>query len=137
MSITKKGSFNLGKKLQDFNSFKRRIPVLLGNEARNHFLEGFRKSGRMTDESRSGWKARKQTRSRDRGRKLLVKTGDLRADLQRRQTSFRRTSVSINNIPYATYHNEGAEHLPQREIIGDSKDLERKIEKIINRELKL
>jgi len=44
------------KKMQ---AAKRRIPRIVGNEAVNHFEEGFRQGGGQTDASIGGWKRRK------------------------------------------------------------------------------
>lgn len=135
MPIIKKGNINLEELEKKFKTFKKRTPVLIANEARNHFLQGFDKGGKMTDASRSGWKPRKRERKKDRGRPILVKIGDTRADIQKRRVSFEFTSVGTRNIPYAAYLNDGTEKMPQREFIGDSKELEKKIENIINKEL--
>jgi len=120
----------------DINRFKSRIPVLLANQAQNHFLEGFRKGGKQTDASRSGWKQRKAARSRkNQGRAILVQSGDLRADIKRRETSFARTVVGTRNIIYAARHNDGLAAMPKREFIGDSRALDRKNRKLIEKNL--
>ncbi len=139
--ITKKGSFNFKQTRAKYNEFKRRIPNLVANASRNHFVDGFRKGGGQTDRSRSGWKPRRPARSerqarRDSGRALLVLSGNMRSDLRVRGVSFRKSVVNIINIPYAKYHNEGSGKIPQREMVGRSKPLERQNRILIERELK-
>lgn len=68
------------------------------------------------------WKARKDN---DSSRKLLVKTGRMRQDIRitERGINHRRIGTSV---PYAKYHNEGTNRLPQRKFIGNSKWLYRR-----------
>lgn len=135
--ITKKGSFKFDKLQRNFKNKKTQLPKILGNAAENHFLKGFTQGGKQTNESRAGWQPRKRERKRqDKGRALLVKTGDLRRDLQRRFTSFQRTVIGFRSVLYAIYHNDGTDKMPQREILGLSNVLNRKSIQIINRTLK-
>jgi phage gpG-like protein len=115
------------------------LPPILANEAKNHFLEGFRQGGKQTDASAAGWKTRKKEygkRGRRSNRALLIDTGSMRFDLKVRQISFKKIIVGIRNIPYAVYHNDGTDRMPQREIIGHSKKLERKLLSDILQEFK-
>ena len=68
------------------------------------------------------WKDRKDN---DSSRKLLVKTGRMRQDIRitERGINHRRIGTSV---PYAKYHNEGTDRLPQRKFIGNSKWLYRR-----------
>jgi len=133
MSIRRVGSFKTKELGSRFNKFKREIPILLANEAELHFKEGFRKGGYQTDASRQGWKPRRS--GRDRGRAILVKSADLLNDIKRRQVNERRVVVGTRNIEYATRHNEGLGNMPQREFIGESKSLDSKNKRLIEREL--
>jgi phage gpG-like protein len=57
------------------------------------------------------------------GRQQLVRTGRMRQSI----TILSRTSDSVvvgSSVPYAKYHNEGTKHLPKRQFIGSSKELE-------------
>jgi len=136
MSVKKIGSFGFKKFSSKFRSFKKTMPLIIANEAKNHFIEGFRKGGGQTDASRSGWRARKRADSNSRSRAILVKSGDLRADIKNREVNFNRIVVGTRNIAYAVAHNEGESPQPQREFIGDSKVLEMKIQRLIHRELR-
>ena len=138
--ITRRGEFNFRGTRQQFERFRSRIPLLVANESRNHFLEGFRRGGGQTDRSRGGWPARRPPRSerqarRDSGRALLVLSGNMRSDIRVRGVSFRRSVINVVNIPYARYHNNGTDRIPQREFIGRSRALEGKIIRLIEREL--
>lgn len=108
---------------------KRELPAKIANTAVNHFKEGFRRGGGMTDKSRSGWKPRKN--NTDPGRAILVKSGDLKRDVRKRKTDFRRIVVGTQNIKYADYHNNSTPRLPRREFIGESEKLNTKIERLI------
>ena len=120
---------------------KRRIPMIVANTAKNHFLEGFRKGGGQTDASRGGWKQRKKPRGRraarrETGRNILVDTGQLRNDIDTRRTTFEEIVIGTLNTKYGIYHNEGTENHPQREFLGDSRVLDKKVKRIVNKELK-
>ena len=136
-----KGEFNIKTKA-DFNVLTRKLPILLANQIERHFELGFRQGGGQTDESRGGWKPRKAA---DKGRGILIKSGTLRKDVRQREARFASIRVGTSGITqrYADVHNSGLRSgrgkgftMPQREFIGKSKDLEKKNEKIIARELK-
>lgn len=137
MPVFKVKSLNINGKSSGLKVLRVRLPVLVGNMAKEHFKEGFKRGGGMTDASAGGWAPRKRERVRDRGnpRPILVKKGILRLDIKRRETSFSRTVVGTRRADYSSYHNEGTINLPQREHIGDSRVLNRKIERKITKEL--
>ena len=146
MALKQKGKYpDLEKRV---NKFKEEIPIVVAEESKNHYLKGFEKGGGQTDKSASGWKKRKlklrdfssgrKTRlkaKRQKGRALLVDTGQLRNDIDVRKTSFNEIVIGTDATDYASFHNEGTEHLPQREIIGESRELDKKIENIIKKEI--
>lgn len=141
MAITKKTrGFNIGSLPKEFFLSKRKIPLRIANLAQRHFLEGFRRGGGSTNASIGGWAPRKRSRSarerkRSVGRAILVRSGKLRADIKKRKISFAKTSVGTRSIPYAEYLNDGTPRMKQREFIGDSRVLERKIDSIIKSEM--
>jgi phage gpG-like protein len=104
------------KILQAINQFDNTVPDLMkiiGNEAQNHFTKSFRDQG-FTNSTIEPWKARKgeftggisRTRSRNRGRAILIKTGRLRRSL--RKVGKGKYAVSIvSDVPYAKVHNNG------------------------------
>lgn len=101
------------------------LPRRLANMAKNHFLKGFRRGGRMTNASRSGWAKRKG--KKDSSRAILVKTGQLRNDIDVRFVSSNRAIVGTQAVKYAPFLNEGTSNMPAREFIGESTLLNKKI----------
>lgn len=85
------------------------------------FKSGFPESrqdngGRKTDASKGGWKPRKKEYLYP----ALNKTGNLK-----------KSVVGVKNevktdVYYASFHNDGTDKLPQRQFIGNSKELDRK-----------
>ena len=135
MTIKKIGSFGIDKLKTVLNTFNNKVPKIIANEVKNHFLEGFRQGGKQTNESRGGWTARSTRARRNQGRALLVDTGALRGDILTRQVSPRRIVVGTRNVPYSVYINEGTDKMPKREFIGESTALELKIKRIIEKGL--
>ncbi len=133
MRIIKTGDFNFAKKVKNFQKFERDAPVILGNEARNHFLQGFRRGGGMTDDSRAGWKRRKGGND---GRATLVRSGAMKNDIRILLKKARKVVIGTKNVLYSIFHNDGVGDMPQREFIGRSRKLNRKSVKTIIRLLK-
>jgi len=65
-----------------------KLPVILANMAKNHFLEGFEKGGGMTDFG--NWAEKLYN---PRGKKILVDTGRLRRDIKVRKKTWKRIVV--------------------------------------------
>lgn len=103
----KKHVEEIGKSLKDTKS---RIPVILGNMAVNHYKEGFRYGGRMTDASADGWKNRIYTAGpTDKQRAILVKQGHLMNDIKLLESTWEMIRVGTTSLTqnYATIHNRG------------------------------
>ncbi len=140
MGLKKIKGFGLSKIKVNYAAFQTKIPLKIANDVQNHFLRGFQRGGGSTDASIGGWKKRKTSRSarerkRSVGRALLVRSGKLRADIKKRKVSFSNITVGTRAIPYAGFVNEGTEKMPQREFIGDSRVLEKKITAKLIREI--
>lgn len=141
MGIKKIGNSNIFKEIRlQYKSSKAKLPLKVANTIQNHFLQGFRKGGGQTNASIGGWQKRKtprnaRERKRNVGRALLVRTGSLRSDIKKREVSFNRIVVGTRSTPYAGYINDGTSKMPQREFIGESRVLEKKIENQIVKEL--
>ena len=94
------------------------------------FRSGFPESrqdngGRKTDLSKGGWPKRKKEYLYP----ALNKTGNLK-----------KSVVSVKNdvktdVYYASFHNDGTDRLPQRQFIGNSKELDNKCIDVIVDEL--
>lgn len=133
MGLAQKGKFNTPKPAE-IKRFKAILPAVLSNEAKNHFLLGFRRGGKQTDESRSGWKKLSsgyEARKRKDGKPttINVDTSTLKGDLDVRSTTFKRSVVGFLDVDYAQYVNE------EREVVGPSKALEKEMDKTILNEL--
>ena len=111
--------------------------ILIGNEARNHFVDSFKKQG-FEDKAIQKWIPRKKQDKRA-GRAILVKSGDLRRSIIRGAIS--KTSLSViikTDLKYAAVHNFGLRSgrgsgfmMPKRQFIGDSYNLNEKVKKIL------
>jgi len=143
--ITRKGNYKFDKYKKNLQIEKRQgMPLLVGNAAKNHFLKGFsvgdQQGGGFTNNSRGGWEKRKKITRRQRGKNLLVDSGDLRRFIQAKgilKRTFERTEIGVKGIRYARIHNEGGRirggSMPKREYIGDSDVLTRKLKVLLTR----
>jgi phage gpG-like protein len=105
-----------------FNTVKRRVPRIVGTTAVEFFKENFRRQG-FVDQGLEAWPPR-QDGNNDRA--LLIKSGRLRRSI--RVLRANRNAVQVGtNVPYAKYHNQGTQHLPQRQFIGRSAGLRKRL----------
>lgn len=114
--------------------FKAEIPVILDKMANNAVhqfkVTNFDSAG-FVDGGVKKWSPNKVQD----GRQQLVKTGRGRESIRTLVKTFYSRTVGTD-VPYMGYHNEGTKHLPQRKIIGNSKELEMKNGKVIIEHLK-
>ncbi len=99
---------DLEKIEHSFKEIKSHVPVILGNLAVNHFKEGFRYGGYMTDDSAHGWKGRQFTKGVGQ-RAILVKSGKLKNDIKLTEANFNRIIIGTTSLTqnYATIQNRG------------------------------
>ena len=112
--------------------------ILIGNEARNHFVDSFKNQG-FDDKAVKAWTPRKRMDKRRGSRAILVKSGDLRRSIIRGPIS--KTSLSViikTDLKYAAVHNFGLRAgrgngfiMRKRQFIGDSYNLNEKVKKIV------
>lgn len=135
MALSVKGRFpDLNKATSEL---RRILPLKIANLAKNHFLDGFKKDGKQTDASSSGWAQRKKLDKANRGRRaILVKSGALRNDIDIRRTNLNEIVLGTLDTNYASFHNDGTDKMSQREFLGNSKKLDRKIISLSDREFK-
>ena len=109
MPIKKVGKFGLDEMTADFLKAKTKMPLILGNLTKRHFVKGFQTSGGQTDASRSGWKKAMNKQ----GRKTLIgkRGGTLKRDIKVRSKTFGRIAVGTSSLTknYAETHNKGAD----------------------------
>ena len=129
------------KNLLSWNKNRITLGKLIAEESVNHFTLNFKKQG-FVDSGVKKWKARKS--KKDKGRGILIGKGSGRK-LSRSIRTIKVTKRFIivgSNIKYAGVHNKGLRSgrgkgftMPQRQFIGHSKALNRKIIKLIHRKL--
>ena len=130
---------------------ERKLPILVGNEAKNFFTESFQNEG-FTDETFTPWqevKRRKNPRpNRDRDRlKILTQSGDLGRSIEFKAEPGKATIISDtkgagSDKDYAAAHNDGTttagrNHnvtIPKRQFIGKSAMLDKKVMEIMKAE---
>jgi hypothetical protein len=134
--------FNFKKKIADLKKLKKDLPKVIGNMAKRHYVESFRKGG-FTDVSFNPWQARKFKDRSDRSRvnstksrAILVKTGHLRNSIRVRVATFERIEIGAYGVPYGVFHNNGEGKLPKRQFIGRSRSLNNRIRQRLNQEIK-
>jgi phage gpG-like protein len=121
----------------------RKMVVVMGTDALNHYEQSFRNQG-FTNEVLEKWKPRKGEinfaggialgRKRERGsRGVLVKTGKLSRSLKKAPVGRYAVRISSNFI-YANVHNDGLMagrgrgfKMPKRQMVGYSGKLNRKL----------
>jgi len=132
--IRQRGEFKFRQNLSKLKSKKSTLPTILGNMATNFFLDSFRKQG-FTDTGFSPWAKRKGNTDPSRAILIGKRGGHLKKSIQLKLATWKKIILGSTGIKYAVYHNEGIGKQPQREFIGDSKTLERKLNKRIQLEL--
>jgi phage gpG-like protein len=105
--MAKQSKFNLKQVEKGGRTAMERAIILIGNEAKNFFVNSFRLQG-FEDRTVEKWKPRKKETKRSIGRAILVKSGDLRRSIIRQPVNKANLSVKIStDLPYAKVHNEG------------------------------
>lgn len=129
---------------------KTNILALSANEAVNHFKDNF-KAQKFVGSLRK-WKKRKKIKvkgklvANDPGRGILIKSGKLKKMIRRSHLNTKRAIIGIAGSvapKYASVHNFGLMSgrgkgfkMPQRKFMGESRVLNKKISRIIKREVK-
>jgi len=135
LGFKKKGGFGLKKAIGLFKLAKSSLPKVIANDAKNHFLLGFRQGGGQTDASKGGWQKRKKDPKGAR-RGILILRGRMMKALKTVSATFSKIEIAIIGIAYAQRHNEGLDGMPKREILGKSSVLDAKTKRTIERELR-
>jgi hypothetical protein len=129
--MAKQSKFNLGKIEKGGRTAMERSIILIGNEAKNFFVNSWRLQG-FEDKSVQKWTPRKKQDKKRAGRAILVDSGDLRRSIIREPVNKSQLSVKIStDLPYAKVHNEGIGKMPKRQFMGDSYKLNELCKKII------
>ena len=118
----------------DWKRLKRHLPIRLGERVLRFFELSFKKEG-FTDASFEPWAKRKKETPQTTGKPVLVSESHLRDSLEVKQSNFKRTVIATEGIPYANRHNFGKNGMTKRQFIGDSKILDKGVEKLIADEI--
>lgn len=146
--------------VKDYQRFKKSLPQAIGTEAVNFAKDNFRKQG-FQDVGIKKWKKRKAGSRRNRGRAILVDTGTLKRSIRitritRSQVhigssveyaqihneggqvsgtanvrSHRRTTRTGARVRVRAHTRKVNFRMPQRQFIGPSQELDRRIQKYI------
>lgn len=139
--MAKQSKFNFKQIEKGGRTAMERAIILIGNEAKNFFVNSFRVQG-FEDKTLEKWKPRKKETKRSIGRAILVgPSADLRRSIIREPVNKAQLSVKIStDLPYAKIHNEGLNGLafgkhpfkmPKREFMGNSYKLNEMCKKIV------
>jgi phage virion morphogenesis protein len=131
---------------KQFRKAMRNILVVASNDAVNFFTENFKRGG-FLDETTTKWTPRKS--KKDKGRGVLIGKGGgakLKNSISRSSISAKRAIIGIKGPAqaYASVHNFGLRSgrrsapftMPQRKFMGESKTLNKKILKLIDKKVK-
>lgn len=144
--------FEFDKVMARFNDATHTVPVLLANKSRNYFVNTFTVGGfdgqkwKEVQRRTPGTKAYKYPKNSQLSRRtnpILVGTykgrsgGNLRRQVNNsiRRADFYEIRLGVS-APYAQYHNEGTDKIPQRKFMGSSKELNSQIRIKIREEFK-
>lgn len=156
-----KHSKNIAQIQSDFGKFRKQYPRFVGTMAVTFFKENFRRQG-FVDSSLEKWKPRRSKNAQRRA--ILVKTGRLRRSIRITNANANTVKIG-SDVPYAQIHNEGgtisgtvqvrkhkrktrkgsttvkshsrkvSTKIPKRQFAGNSKGLNKRIERQTVRQL--
>lgn len=123
----------------------RTLPVKAGTEAVNHFRDNFRKEG-FVDDTLRAWKPSKRKsnpKHPDQAYNTLMSRRNNLYKSIRKETAPGKVTV-YTNVPYAAAHNEGTDRagknhrvrIPKRQFMGHSKQLDDKVRRMIDAEVR-
>ncbi len=139
MGVKKRGSFKLPRTIAQFKRKKSTLPRKVGEIAKNHFLDNFRKGG-FVDRTLERWE-----RLKDGTESRLTRSGKLKRSIRVKSARFARIVIGTTGVVYAAIHNFGlkglafgrsAFNMPKRQFIGNSRLMDRKIIREIDNEVK-
>jgi phage gpG-like protein len=150
--LAKYNRFEFDKVMQRFEFAKIDVPVRIANVARNYFVNSFTVGGfdgkkwKEVQRRIPGTKAYKYPKNSQLSRRtnpILVGTykgrsgGNLRRQVNNsiRRADFFEIRLGVS-APYAQYHNEGTDKIPQRKFMGESRELNATVKKNLQTLLK-
>ena len=123
-------SDKIQKQIDAFDRMNRESLAKIGDLTKTFFIKSFDNQG-FTDEGFDGWEPTKESKSS----KILVKTGKLKNSIKVENIGTDTVKV-VSDVTYARYINEGTSRMPKREFMGNSAVLTKKVEQIIDNNIK-
>lgn len=113
------------------------LPKLVASDIRNYFVNSFKRQGFDGQKWQEVKRREKENQTAKDKKPILIQTGRLRRSVNEsiRKTTWEEIVLGIDT-PYAKYHNEGTDRIPKRQFMGDSKELQTKIQARIEKEIK-
>ena len=143
--MSTKNKFELDKVFEKLQQMKPKLPQEIAAIAQSSFVKNFNdesffgKKWQQVQRRIEGTKAYKYPKTKKLSRRvkpILVGTGKLKREVNSsiRQATFDEIRLGVD-LPYAGYINEGTEKMPQREFMGNSPILEKKIKDKIRKSI--
>ena len=140
-----KNKFEFDKVFEKLQQMKPKLPQEIAAIAQSSFVKNFNdesffgKKWQQVQRRIEGTKAYKYPKTKKLSRRvkpILVGTGKLKREVNSsiRQATFDEIKLGVD-LPYAGYINEGTEKMPQREFMGNSPILEKKIKDKIKKSI--
>ena len=119
--------FNFDSKIIEWEMNKKELMEKLAINAKDFFVKQF---------DSESWEGNQWQETVDGHHPILVKTGQLRSDLENciKEVDSEGYTLSVDT-PYAKYHNSGTEHIPQRQFIGEDPELDKEQDEIIKQHI--
>lgn len=117
--------FGFDKVLNNLTRVKRELPKMVANDTKNYFLNSFKVEawdGKAWELPKR--RKKKHPKGRDRS-KTLVQTGKLRRAVSNslKTATWEVIKFDVTDVNYAAYNNFGTKTIPQRQFIGQTKEL--------------
>lgn len=143
--MSTKNKFEFDKVFEKLQQMKPKLPQEIAAIAQSSFVKNFNdesffgKKWQQVQRRIEGTKAYKYPKTKKLSRRvkpILVGTGKLKREVNSsiRQATFDEIKLGVD-LPYAGYINEGTEKMPQREFMGNSPILEKKIKDKIKKSI--
>ena len=138
--------FEFDKVVKRLDSAKVNLPVRLSKVAHDFFLDKFThqnwdgKEWQNVKRREPGTPEFKYPKTKDLARRtrapLLGKSRNLLKSVNNSQRVATWSEIRLGvDVPYAVYHNEGTENIPQRRFMGHSKELDAQVKAEIKKQL--
>ena len=143
--MSTKNKFEFDKVFDKLQQMKPKLPQEIAAIAQSSFVKNFNtesffgKKWKEVQRRQEGTKAYKYPKKKKLSRRvkpILVGTGKLKREVNSsiREANFEKIRLGVN-LPYAAAQNEGTANIPQREFMGNSPVLEKKIKDKIRKSI--